>query len=134
VSPEEVAEAVRATVLRDFPAVDALLLHGSRARGDHRSDSDWDLGVLTTGDTDLAALVTLLVDTLGTEAVDVVDLGRASALLRFRAARDGLALVERTPGVVERFRIDATIYWCDAGPIIRAAQAGLLDDLRAGDR
>ncbi|WP_433503862.1 type VII toxin-antitoxin system MntA family adenylyltransferase antitoxin [Pseudonocardia halophobica] len=125
---------MRGAVLRDFPGVDALVLHGSRARGDHRQDSDWDLGVLSSDGADLASLVTLLVDTLGTEAVDVVDLGRASALLRYRAARDGITLVERTPGVVERFRVDATIYWCDAGPVIRAAQAGLLADLRAGAR
>jgi predicted nucleotidyltransferase len=56
-TPDELAAAVRDRVLGDFPQVEAVVLHGSRARGDARPSSDWDLAVLGTG-ADLAGVVT----------------------------------------------------------------------------
>lgn len=66
--------------------LDLLVLHGSRARGDAVESSDRDFGYLgSLGQAvDPLALVVTLTRMLGTDAVDVVDLGRASALLRFR--------------------------------------------------
>lgn len=109
--------------------VAALVLHGSRARGDAGPDADWDLGVLGDVSVDLPALVTALVTALGTERVDLVDLRTASALLRFRAARDGVVLAGADPTAFPRFRLDAVRFWCDAGPVIRAAQADVLSGL-----
>ena len=63
---------------------------------------------------------------VGTDAVDLADLTTASALLRFRAARDGVALLERPPGAFLQFRLEAVRFWCDAGPVIRTAQADVL--------
>lgn len=120
-----------AALLREHPAasgVSLAVLHGSRARGDGAPDADWDIGVLADDDTDPAALVAALTEVLRTDAVDVVDLRRAGALLRFRAARDGVPLLERPAGEFLRFRLDAIRYWCDAGPVIRAAH----DDVLAG--
>lgn len=111
------------------PGVLLAVLHGSRARGDGGPTSDWDIGVVTDGGVDLAALTADLTSALGTDAVDVGDLGRASALLRYRAARDGVALLERAPDAFLEFRIEATRFWCDAGPVIRAAQERVLADL-----
>ena len=108
--------------------VHALVLHGSRARGDAGASSDWDFGVLGDGDVDLAALSAALTRLLGTDAVDVVDLRRASALLRYRAARDGVVIVERRDETFRDFALEAVRFWCDAGPVIRAAQ----DDVLAG--
>lgn len=113
-----------ASCLRDTAGVTLAVLHGSRARGDNGPESDWDIGVL--GEVDLAAVTAAVGEVLGTDAVDVVDLARASALLRFRAARDGVPLAERHPGAFERFRLDAIHFWCDAGPVIRAAQDAVL--------
>lgn len=115
----------------DAPAtsdVSVLLLHGSRARGDAGPEADWDFGVLSVpgGSPDLAAMGTLLVGLLRTERVDVADLGSASALLRFRAARDGVVVLEREPGAALRFRENAVRFWCDAGPVIRAAHDDVL--------
>ena len=66
---------------------------------------------------------------LGTDDVDLVDLATASALLRFRAARDGVLLLEARPEAFLDFRLEAVRFWCDAGPVIRAAQADVLASL-----
>lgn len=126
-TPEELA--ARLAGAPSMAGVLLAVLHGSRARGDHGPASDWDVGVRTDGSTDLAALTADLTAALGTDAVDVVDLDRTSALLRYRAARDGVALLERHAGAFLDFRIDATRYWCDAGPVIRAAQDAVLAEL-----
>jgi predicted nucleotidyltransferase len=119
-----------AAALAEHPAtalLDLLLLHGSRARGDGRPTSDWDLAYL--GEADAATLTATLSHLVETDAVDVVDLARASGLLRFRAARDGIALVERRPEAFLQFRLEAISFWCDAGPVIRAAQNDVLASL-----
>src|SRR3954471_19809616 len=43
----------------------AVALGGSRARGTHRPDSDWDLGVYYRGTPDTAALAALAAETTG---------------------------------------------------------------------
>ncbi|PVZ04564.1 type VII toxin-antitoxin system MntA family adenylyltransferase antitoxin [Actinomycetospora cinnamomea] len=126
-----------AAALAGHPAtagIGVLVLHGSRARGDAGPDSDWDLAYLADDEPDApppdaAALVAVVTGLLGTDAVDLVDLATASALLRFRAARDGLLLLERRDGAFLDFRLEAVRYWCDAGPVIRAAQADVLASL-----
>lgn len=120
-----------AAALVDHPAatgIDLLVLHGSRARGDAGAGSDWDLGLLASpgADVDPAALLDAVASLVATDAVDVVDLARAGALLRFRAARDGVALVERRAEAFLDFRLEAIRFWCDAGLVIRAAQAEVL--------
>ena len=121
-----------AAALAEHPAtagLDLLVLHGSRARGDGAPTSDWDFGYL--GETDSAALTAAASHLLATDAVDVVDLARASALLRFRAARDGVVMIERSPDAFLRFRLEAVRFWCDAGTVIRAAQDDVLASLAA---
>jgi hypothetical protein len=61
--------------------------------------------------------------------VDLVDLTRASGLLRFRAARDGDTLFESRPGAADDFRLQAARFWCDAEPTLRRAYEGLLAEL-----
>jgi predicted nucleotidyltransferase len=127
VTPDQIAAR-----MQGHPAmagVQILVLHGSRARGDGGPDSDWDFGVLTDGTTDLAALAAALTSLLGTDAVDLVDLRRASALLRYRTARDGVVLIEQREGAFREFQLEAVHFWCDAGPVIRAAQADVLAEL-----
>ncbi|TXS07467.1 nucleotidyltransferase domain-containing protein [Streptomyces sp. col6] len=51
--------AEMAARLTEVPGVRAVLLGGSRARGTHRPDSDWDLGVYYRGTPDTAALSAL---------------------------------------------------------------------------
>jgi predicted nucleotidyltransferase len=127
VLPEELARRLQAD-----PATTDLrlvVLHGSRARGEAHRGSDWDLGVLADGTPDLAALTGAVVAAVGSDAVDVVDLGRASALLRYRAARDGVPLLERPAGAFVDFQVEAVTFWCDVEPVVREAHERVLAEL-----
>ena len=98
-----------------------LVLHGSRARGDARGDSDWDLAFLADSTFDPDALLARLGEELGTDQVDLADLSRASALLRFKTASEGLPLYERESGLFDRFRLEAVSTWCDMEPVLTRA-------------
>jgi predicted nucleotidyltransferase len=118
-----------ALAIRETPDLDALLLFGSRARGDARPDSDWDFGYLATRGLDITALLSTLVTIVGTDRVDLVDLNRAGGLLRFRVARDGQVVFEKTAGAVDRFRLEAARFWCDAAPVLERGYAEVLAEL-----
>jgi predicted nucleotidyltransferase len=111
------------------PGLELLVLFGSRARGEAHGRSDWDFGYLGDSTLDVAALLAALVETVGSDRVDLVDLIRASGLLRYRAARDGVALFEGRPRVMEAFCLDAADFWCDAEPILRRGYDDVLADL-----
>jgi predicted nucleotidyltransferase len=102
------------------------LVHGSRARADAAEGSDWDIGVLAEDPPDLPALVARFTEILGTDEVDVVDLRRASALLRYRAAREGIPVLERPSGEFQRFQLAAVQFWCDTETVIRRAHDDVL--------
>jgi predicted nucleotidyltransferase len=116
-------EAIR-TIAASYPGLELLVLFGSRARGDAMATSDWDLGYLGAIDAD--ALLLALVDAAGTERIDLVDLARASGLIRYRAARDGQLLFEGPEGSFERFQLQAVRFWCDVQPILQAGYDDLL--------
>lgn len=127
---------VRAEVLDELRRASAghsglrlLVLHGSRSRGDEHDGSDWDFGYLADDAFDPAALMDDLGCQLETDALDLADLARASALLRFRAARDGRCVYQRDPQAHLRFVHEATQFWCDAEVVIRRAQADVLAEL-----
>ncbi len=108
------------------PGLRLLVLHGSRARGEAHSGSDWDFAVLGDAHLDRTALAVALADAVGTDAVDVADLERSSAVLRWHVARDGAVLFEDASQPWFDFRRDAVDFWCDAGGIIREAQQAFL--------
>ncbi|WP_066930636.1 nucleotidyltransferase domain-containing protein [Streptomyces sp. NBRC 110611] len=51
--------------IAQVPGVVGVMLGGSRARGTHRPDSDWDLGVYYRGEPDLPALAALATEVVG---------------------------------------------------------------------
>lgn len=118
-----------AAVARETPQIRLLLLFGSRGRGATRPQSDWDFAYLADGDLDEASLRAALVEALGTDRIDLVDLLRAGGLIRYHAARDGIVVFERERRTGERFRLDAADFWCDAGPILRLAYDAKLAQL-----
>lgn len=91
----------------DEDAVAALLLHTAPAKA-----------VLD----DPAGLHAVIAGALGTDDVDVP---RASALLRFEAARHGRCVHEGAAGAHEAFVLDAMLFWCDAEAVIRRAHAAV---------
>ena len=128
-TPRLVEEELAAVGAR-HPALRLLVLFGSRARGDARERSDWDLGYLAGPGMDADALLLDVVNALGTDRVDLVDLARAGGQVRFRAARDGRPLHEAPPGAFAAFWIEAVDFWCDAEPVLRVGYADALARLR----
>ena len=92
-----------------------LVLFGSRARGEATARSDWDLGYLGDSSLDREGLLADLVAAAGTEAIDLVDLDRASGLVRFRAARDAVIVFETDGQRVTRYRtgIRHVVEWAE---------------------
>jgi predicted nucleotidyltransferase len=103
-----------------------LVLIGSRATGSEHAGSDWDVGVLGDQGLDLPSVRADLVDRLGTDDVDLVDLSSASAVLRRDAAASGVALVEREPDGFVAFQTEVALFWCDIEPVLREAHADVL--------
>lgn len=120
--------AIREVAARQ-PGLRLMVLFGSRARGQATALSDWDLGYLGDASLDREALLADVVAATATEAVDLVDLDRASGLVRFRAARDAIVVFEAKVGTFAQFWFDAVSYWCDMGPIIRAGYDDVLTEL-----
>lgn len=123
----KIAEQLRAAPPEARPAL--LLLFGSRARGDAAVNADWDFGYLPGDATDPDRLRDVLVSRLRTEAVDLADLSRASGLLRYRAARDGVAIYEARPEIYLAFQEEAARAWCDMERVLRRAYSSLLEEL-----
>lgn len=103
-----------------------LVLHGSRARGQHRADSDWDFGYVADRRFDPDSLLASLSHELG-DRIDLADLSRASALLRFKAAADGVMVFESVTGEFDRFRLAAIQTWCDMEPVLSRAYTASLE-------
>jgi predicted nucleotidyltransferase len=98
---DQIREAL-APVFRD-EGLRLVLLFGSVATGIAHRRSDIDLAFLFDTPTDVLALTNAIVRLLGTDNIDVVDLRRASPLLKFSAAKHGKVLYEKTPGVFPEF-------------------------------
>jgi predicted nucleotidyltransferase len=111
------------------PGLGLLVLHGSRARGEAHDRSDWDFAYLAGGDFDQSALGTELVRAIGVERVDLANLVRASALLRYRCARDGIVVFAAAPDAFDRFRLEALAFWLDMAPILRSEYERRLETL-----
>ncbi len=110
------------------PGLALLVLHGSRARGDARDESDWDFAYLGTN-VDAAMLAGELGCAVRSDRLDLADLDRAGGLVRYRVARDGRCAYERIPGTFDRFRISAIRFWLDVERVVREQYAEVLAEL-----
>jgi hypothetical protein len=72
----------------------------------------------------------LLVDALGTERVDVVDVGRGSGVLRFHVAQEGQAVWECTPRRFLQYCERVAFDWCDMEPVLTRAYAAFWEARR----
>jgi predicted nucleotidyltransferase len=99
-------------LLEKLPNLKLLILFGSRARGEHKPDSDWDFAVLYEERSDrkdissLLKIYTLLEQALEIpdDKIDVVDLKECSSILAHYVARDGQLLYEQETGLFEGFK------------------------------
>ncbi len=127
--PDSALDAV-ASAARAIVGLDLLILFGSRARGDARPGADWDFGYLADAAADVPGLLAALVEVLEDDRVDLVDLGRASGLLRYRAARDGLLVYEAAAGLLDRYSLGAVQFWCENAPVFERGYDEVLEALR----
>lgn len=94
-SKDRVLEQIIA-VLRRFPQIEKAVLFGSRARGDYRPQSDYDIAIYPKGSfTELTALCALLddLDTLYKIDLVVIDSDTESALLD-NIQKEGITILE----------------------------------------
>ena len=125
VPEQEMAQAARQAGLR------LLVLFGSRVLGNVHGHSDWDFGYLAGKTHDDELLRERLMGILATDLVDLIDLSKASALLRIQVAVGGRPVFEDDTGVFQTFQLDAASFWCDAEPVLRVAYRQVLDGLQA---
>ena len=90
--------------LYDEEGLKLVLLFGSVASGRGGRESDIDLGFLYNKPIDILGLTNRVIRLLRTDRVDVIDLNRASPLLKYSAIRQGKVLFEQIPGLFNIFR------------------------------
>lgn len=108
-----------------------LVLFGSRVRGEVHAHSDWDFGYIGDGQSDMELVQDSFMRILGTERIDLVDLSRASALLRFQVGSEGRVILESVPGLFQQFQIETAVFWCDIEPVLRRAYGKILEKVKA---
>jgi predicted nucleotidyltransferase len=100
-----------------------VVLFGSLARDDARSDSDADIGVLGGGYWDQLNLGAAIGSLMNRDA-HVVDLGVATDLLRYQVARDGVLLFE-TRLEWARFQAESAVRYFDIQPMMQLCADGI---------
>lgn len=115
--------------MSSIPGLRLLVLYGSRGRGDAHARSDWDVAYRAEPLFNADLLLATLADRLKADRIDLVDLDRAGALLRYRAARDGVVLFEQDARQFQSFWLSAVDTWCDLAPVLEPLYAHVLEAL-----
>jgi predicted nucleotidyltransferase len=103
--------------------LELVILFGSAATGRTHQRSDIDLAFLFEGPVDILSLTNQVTKLLQTDSVDVVDLRRASPLLRYSAVKNGRLLYERREGLFNSFYSLAVRSYIDTKKLRDAQQA-----------
>jgi predicted nucleotidyltransferase len=122
VSHEAIREAAREAGMK------MLVLFGSRVRGQVHAQSDWDFGYVAGERADVELLRARLAQALATEAIDLANLARGSALLRMQVGTEGKPLFESEPGLFLHFQDEVARFWCDVEPVLSLAYARILQE------
>ena len=118
--------SVRIQTLREsVPELELVVLFGSTAKGRRRAGSDVDVAVRCAGPADLDMLHGLLAPALGTDRLDLIDLGHPSPLLAMEVARSGRLLYESRPGMFRQFQSLASRRYCDTEKLRRAQRRAI---------
>jgi predicted nucleotidyltransferase len=111
--------------------LEIVLLFGSAASGRMHKRSDLDLAFLFEKPVDILSLTNRVIRLLHTDSVDVVDLRRASPLLRYSAAKNGRLLYEKREGLFNSFYSLASRMYIDTKKLRDAQKVGIAQYLRA---
>ena len=102
-----------------------LILFGSRARGEHRPDSDWDLAIsydeanrethIKEISNDYLTSLSILSELfeINRDSIDLIELDRCSPLIKYQVARDGKLIYEKNTGDFLKFRVCAWKEYAD---------------------
>jgi len=100
-------------IAEQHPTLKLLILFGSRARGDHDRNSDWDIAFLSAPDSENPSAWfsgANLLQTLSkqghisSDRIDLIDLSTCSDILAHFVAQEGQLIYERDPSEFERFQ------------------------------
>ncbi len=132
VPPIDPTRRARLVEALDAPDVVAASLIGSQATGRAGPLSDVDLGVWLVPGLDAEARYSRALSlkgaaaaALGTNEIDVVVLNDASPLMRHRAMRDGVRLVERDRAARVRLEARGLLDYLDTAPLRARLSAGV---------
>jgi len=101
ISIEEIKD--RLTPLFKDEGLRLVLLFGSAVSGKVHKQSDIDLAFLFDRPVDILSLTNRVIRLLHTDNIDVIDLRRASPLLKFSVIKNGSLLYERQIGMSNEF-------------------------------
>jgi len=100
-SPGKIKEKL-APIFKD-ESLNLVLLFGSLIHKKRHKQSDIDIAFLYDRPVDIVGLTNRVIKLLHTDTIDVVDLKKASPLLRFTAVKNGVLVYEKTPGMFNEF-------------------------------
>ena len=128
---DELIDALK-QLLSEGPPLKLALLFGSAARGSERPDSDLDIAILPV-DRELALADELSLQSrlalFAKREVDLVRLDHCTPAIRFRVAKEGIALVS-APRTLSAFRARAGIEHAELAPLVRRANELFLKRVR----
>jgi len=132
VPPVDDAARTRLAAALDVPRVLSALLYGSQATGKAGPLSDVDVAVWLDAELTQSEryqlqlrLMVLASEALGTDEVQIVILNEATPLLRHRAMRDGVRLLDTDPRARIRLETRALLEYLDTAPLRATLAAGL---------
>lgn len=133
--PLERLRAVAACQAQSGAEVELIVLFGSLVRGQARTDSDADIGILGGGFWQQLELGGAIASELGREP-HVVDLKAAPTVLAYEIAKTGVPLYERERFSWARFGARAASAYFDFQPaherLVAAAKQRLIREARSG--
>ncbi|TRT90339.1 MAG: nucleotidyltransferase domain-containing protein [Microcystis aeruginosa Ma_AC_P_19900807_S299] len=112
-------------IVEKIPNLKLLILFGSRACGEHKPDSDWDLAISydetnrQTGikeiSNDYLTYLSILSELfeINRDLIDLIELDRCSPLMKYQVARDGKLIYEKNTGDFLKFRVRAWKEYAD---------------------
>lgn len=128
ISAEEIKDRLK-PVFQD-EGLQLVLLFGSVVSGGSHRHSDIDIAFLFDTTVDILSLTNRVIRLLHVDNIDVIDLRRASPLLKFSAVNKGNLLYEREDGIFNTFYSLAFRMYIDAKKLRDARTSAIKHFLR----